>query len=248
MQRLRGKVAIVTGAAQGIGEACARTFHQEGAAVCIADIRGHGREVAKALGSGAISVNLDVRLEQSWTDTVRETEEAFGPITTLVNAAGILGRSPIQETSETNYRAVVDVNQVGPFLGMISVIDSMKSVGNCSIINISSVAALRGSPNAFSYAASKWALRGMTLAAAVDLGHMGIRVNSIFPGPTRTEMMAGLTDENFRFIPIRRMANPAEIAQLALFLASDESSFITGAEHVADGGITQLLPGPQSSH
>ena len=255
MGRLDGKIAIVSGAARGQGEAEARLFVEEGARVILGDVLDEqGQRVADELGDAARYVHLDVTSEADWSVAVKETESAWGNVNVLVNNAGILKFAPLAEMSLDDYLAVIDVNQVGCFLGMRAVAPSMERAGGGSIVNISSINGLVGYPGTMGYTASKFAIRGMTKAAAIELGPLGIRVNSIHPGAVDTEMvrpagMEGLPDAEeqaalFAAYPLRRGAQPIEMARLALFLASDRSSYSTGAEFVADGG---MLAGPLAS-
>nr|WP_197277345.1 glucose 1-dehydrogenase [Sphingomonas profundi] len=246
MHRLGGKVAIITGAAQGMGTAHARAFVAEGARVMLSDLNGAaGTALARELGENARFVEHDVADAAGWRRVVAEAEAAFGAVTVLVNNAGIIG--PVTSTidlAEADYLRVCAVNQLSTFLGMQAVLPGMVAAGGGSIVNISSISgmvAIIGSPN-LAYVGSKFAVRGMTKHVAVEYGDRNVRVNSIHPGYVKTPMMVAATDEdgggNVTQIPLRRMADPEEIARLAVFLASDESSFITGAEHVADGGMT----------
>jgi 3alpha(or 20beta)-hydroxysteroid dehydrogenase len=246
MGRLDGKVAIITGASQGMGESHARTFAAEGAKVTLTDINAEaGQALADSIGASAIFVKQDVASEAGWADVVRQTEAAFGLVNVLVNNAGVIGKiAETTELSEAEFRSVCDVNQVGVFLGMKAVLPSMIKAGGGSIVNISSIAgmvAIYGAPN-LAYVASKFAVRGMTKQIAVEYGKNNIRCNSIHPGFIRTPMMAAATDENggeaLSMIPLGRLAECSEVSNLAIFLASDESSFITGMEHVIDGGMT----------
>jgi 3alpha(or 20beta)-hydroxysteroid dehydrogenase len=250
MRRLDGKVALISGGARGQGAAEARLFVAEGARVVVGDVlEAECRSLVKDLckEAGAIvarSVRLDVTSEQSWRDAVRATRDAFGRLDVLVNNAGIVRASSLESTSLADYMAVVQVNQVGTFLGMRAVVPAMRDAGGGSIINISSNAGLEGVRNVVGYVASKWAVRGMTKTAALELGRYGIRVNSVHPGPIDTPMVAAPdfdeVDKNavLAGLPIPRMGHVDEIARMVLFLASDESSFSTGAEFVADGGRT----------
>jgi 3alpha(or 20beta)-hydroxysteroid dehydrogenase len=238
MGRLDGKVAIVTGAARGQGEAEACRFVAEGARVLLADVLDEVRTVADDLGEAAASVELDVTSENGWSDAVHEATERFGRLDVLVNNAAIYRfGTPLVDLSLEEYRTVVEVNQVGVFLGMRAVAPVMTECGGGSIVNVSSLAGLSGQPGALAYVASKFAVRGMTKVAALELGPAGIRVNSIHPGVIDTPMIAGAVERfPVRRIPAQRVGAPDDVASLALFLASDESSFCTGAEFVVDGG------------
>jgi 3alpha(or 20beta)-hydroxysteroid dehydrogenase len=244
--RLDGKVALITGAARGQGEAEARLFVEEGAAVVLADVLDDaGREVAASLGQLAFFVHLDVRDPENWTAAVGEAESHFGPLCVLVNNAAILGAGGVEDATPEDFMGVVAVNQLGCLLGMQAAVRSMRRtapdvVG--SIINVSSTGGMVGYPGAIAYAGSKWAVRGMTKAAALELAP-AIRVNSLHPGPVDTPMIRepGASDQEFAerwqsIVPLGRAARPDEIAKVALFLASDESSFMTGSEVVVDGG------------
>ena len=246
MGRLTGKVAIITGTARGMGASHARRFVTEGAKVVMTDMNERdGRALAEELGSNARFLRHDVTDPQQWESVVSAAEEAFGPVTVLVNNAGILGPvTPITDLSDTDYQRVCWVNQHSVFYGMRSVIPSMKRAGIGSIVNISSIAGLvanYGFPN-LAYVASKFAVRGMTKAAAIQYGPNRIRANSVHPGFINTPMMVEATDEKggdaLSMIPLGRIADPGEVTNLVLFLASDESSYITGAEHVVDAGMT----------
>jgi 3alpha(or 20beta)-hydroxysteroid dehydrogenase len=239
--RVAGRTVIVTGAARGIGAACARRLVVEGANVVVADqLVDEGKQLAAELGESATFVELDVTSEAGWQEAVRQAEEAFGPVTGLVNNAGIVHVDPIEQHTEADYRRVIDVNQVGVFLGMKAVIPSMKGAGAGSIVNISSIGGIIAFSNIVGYVASKWAVRGMTKTAAQELGPHGIRVNSVHPGVVASPMTAD-SDRSHGMVhhqPLAREAEPDEIARLVLFLVSDESSYSTGAEFVADGGFT----------
>jgi 3alpha(or 20beta)-hydroxysteroid dehydrogenase len=246
MGRLSGKVAIITGAAQGMGEAHARVFVAEGAKVILTDVNDKlGQAVADSLGADAMFIKQDVRDAAAWKQVVAMGEAAFGTITVLVNNAGTIGTiADTVNLSQDDYQFVCDINQLGVFLGMQTVIPSMIKAGGGSIINISSIAgmlACMGAPN-LAYVGSKFAVRGMTKQVASEYGPQNIRCNSIHPGFILTPMMVAATDEQgggaADSIPLRRMAKPSEVSQLALFLASEDSSFITGMEHVIDGGMT----------
>jgi 3alpha(or 20beta)-hydroxysteroid dehydrogenase len=246
MGRLDGKVAIITGASRGMGESHAREFVKQGARVVLTDVKEQaGQALAAELGSNALFVTQDVSQASEWTRVVAEAEKAFGPVTVLVNNAGILGTvSETVNLSEEDYLKVIAVNQHAIFLGMKAVIPSMQKAGGGSIVNISSnagIVCVYGTPN-MGYAASKWAVRGMSKMVAVEYGPQNIRCNSVHPGYTMTPMMVEATDEvggdALSMIPLRRISDPIEVSHLVVFLASDEASFVTGAEYVVDGGMT----------
>lgn len=245
MKRLDGKVAIITGAAQGMGESHARAFVREGARVVLTDINEvQGTALAKELGPDAVFVYHDVADEQGWQRVVDAATSSFGPVNVLINNAGIIG--PVKgllELTASEFLDVCAVNQLGVFLGMKAVLPSMIANGGGSIVNISSIAGMLGtsaSSNA-AYCASKFAVRGMSKLAAVWHGKDGIRVNSVHPGYILTPMMVAATDENgggaAEAIPLRRLAQPSEVTSVVLFLASDEASFVSGGEYVVDGAM-----------
>ncbi len=243
--RLEGKVAIVTGAAQGQGEAEARRFVAEGAKVVIADVNeDKGAALAAELGDAALFEHLDVTDEEQWAATVVAAESAFGSVSVLVNNAGILVFGAMQRLAVEDFRRSLDVNLTGTFLGMQAVYRSMKAGGGGSIVNISSFGGLTGLPMLPAYVAAKWGVRGLTKTAAIDFANAGIRVNSVHPGGVDTPMTQnpdGTPTHDAPFnqsLPIKRHAHPEEIASMVLFLASDESSYCTGSEFVVDGGGT----------
>lgn len=243
--RLEGKVALITGAAQGQGEAEARRFVAEGAKVVIADVNDEkGSALAAELGDAAIFERLDVTDEEQWAAAVVAAEGAFGPVSVLVNNAGILVFGPLQKLAVDDFRRSIDVNLTGTLLGMQAVYRSMKSAGGGSIVNISSYGGMTGLPMLGAYVAAKWGVRGLTKTAAIDFARAGIRVNSVHPGGVDTPMTqnpdgSSTGDAAFnQTLPIKRHARPDEIASMVLFLASDESSYCTGAEFVIDGGGT----------
>lgn len=240
MDRLKGKVAIITGGARGMGAAHVRRFVKEGAKVVFTDVlEKEGEELAKEFGQNAIFIKHDVTNASDWELVVRQTEESFGSINVLVNNAGINDKDErLEDIEESTYRKVIDVNQVSVFLGMKAVVPSMKKARGGSIVNVSSLAGLVGAPNKIAYHASKFAVRGMTKSAALELGADGIRVNSVHPGLIRTPMSAHINDAIQNAIPLKRIAEPEEVANIILFLASDESSYSTGSEFVIDGGLS----------
>ena len=246
MGRLTGKVALITGAARGQGAAAARRFAEEGAKVTVADILDdEGKELAAEIGANAVYQHLDVTSEGDWTAAVERTLTEFGALNVLVNNAGIVHVKSIVDTTVAEYERVVKVNQVGTFLGMRAVVPAMTDAKGGSIINVSSVEGLGGMAFLIAYTASKFAVRGMTKAAAMELGGQNIRVNSVHPGVIDTQMVrdaAGGAEVDMsrvgKRVALRRCGQPEEIANLQVFLASDESSYSTGAEFVADGGAT----------
>ena len=244
--RLEGKVALISGASKGQGEAEARLFLAEGAAVVLGDVLDtEGEAVAASLGDRARYVHLDVSNEDDWKQAVRTAGDTFGGLDVLINNAGIIRIGMMADVSLDEYMSVINVNQIGCWLGMKSASAVMRSGG--SIINISSMNGILPGAGIMSYVASKFAIRGMTKAAALELGPKGIRVNSIHPGAILTDMaragLAGIPGNPLAKLPIGRIGEPEEVARLALFLASDESSYSTGSEFVIDGGwlITPAL-------
>jgi 3alpha(or 20beta)-hydroxysteroid dehydrogenase len=242
MNRLKGKVILISGGARGQGAAEARLFVAEGARVVIGDVlEPAGRQLGSELGNAAVFVKQDVTQEGDW-ETAINAAEKLGGLHGLVNNAGIYQPRTLMETDTELFERHMRVNQLGCFLGMKAVVPLMEQSGGGSIVNISSVAGLRGSPGAIAYSATKWALRGMTKAAAIDLAPRRIRVNSVHPGPIDTEMLKGRTPEQNRerlkLVPMKRMGTAEEVASLVLFLLSDESGYVTGAEVAIDGGAT----------
>jgi 3alpha(or 20beta)-hydroxysteroid dehydrogenase len=243
---LDGKVAVISGGARGQGEAEARLFAAEGARVVIADVLDEdGTTVAKDIGASALYLHLDVTDELQWQAAVDKAIDAFGAIDILVNNAGIFAINPLATTSLEEYRRIIDVNQVGVFLGMKAVASHMTARATGSIINISSIAGLRGNPGTISYTASKFAVRGMTKVVSHELAPFGVRVNSIHPGLIETAMLKQISDvvpggeERMKQnVPLGSLADADDVAKLALFLASDDSRYCTGAEFVVDGGMT----------
>jgi 3alpha(or 20beta)-hydroxysteroid dehydrogenase len=243
MGRLDGRVAIITGAARGQGEAEARLFVQEGAKVVVTDVlEEEGRAVAADLGDSAVFVPNDVTSEDDWQHAVAQTLDRFGAVDVLVNNAGILHVAPLLQTSTQDFQRVVDVNQTGVFVGMRTVAPAMGE--GASIVNVSSIDGIVGTPGLCAYVATKFAVRGMTRVAAMELAPLGIRVNSIHPGAIATPMLddpapaaVGMLELVKAKIPMNRVAAPSEVATLAAYLASNESSYCTGSEFVVDGGM-----------
>jgi 3alpha(or 20beta)-hydroxysteroid dehydrogenase len=243
MERLAGKVAIVTGGARGMGEATARLFAQHGAQVVIGDILdAEGEALAEELGDSAAFVHMDVSQEQDWESAVARALQ-FGPYNVLVNNAAMLIIKSITDTQPEEFMRVMSVNQFGTYLGVRSAIEPMKAAGGGSIINVSSIDGLHSSAGLIAYSSSKWGVRGMTKCAAIELGQHGIRVNSVHPGGIYTVMGGAeqMSEEQlnkgvYANFPIPRVGRPEEVANVSLFLASDEASYCTGSEFVADGG------------
>jgi 3alpha(or 20beta)-hydroxysteroid dehydrogenase len=246
MGSLDGKVAIITGAARGQGAAAARLFVAEGARVVIGDVLDDvGKELADSLGEAALYRHLDVSSEDDWKTVVGEAVETLGGVNILVNNAGILRFIGLPETTLEDYLRIVNINQVGTFLGMREVAKPMMAAGGGSIVNISSIEGLAGMPYLTAYTSTKFAIRGMTKVAALELGPHGIRVNSVHPGMIETDMVkdaAGGHDIDLspaaKRIALRRMGQSEDIAEVVLFLASVASRYVTGAEIAADGGAT----------
>jgi 3alpha(or 20beta)-hydroxysteroid dehydrogenase len=243
MNDLDGRVAIITGAARGQGEAEARLLAANGARVVLTDVLSEqGAAVAADIGDGALFLNQDVSSAEDWQDVVAATLEAFGRIDVLVNNAAISRPLKLEATEPDVYDLVYRVNQFSVYLGMRAVIEPMKAVGSGSIINISSVAGLQGTSTLFAYTATKWAIRGMSKSAALELARYKIRVNTVFPGvidtPINDSNPPGMNDVLVKTTPMRRMGAPNEIAEAVLFLASPRSSFVTGADFAIDGGMS----------
>ena len=244
--RLDGKVALISGAARGQGEAEARLFAAAGAAVVLGDVlAAEGEEVAKDIVAGggrARFVRLDVTSAEDWAAAVETARLAFGGLDILVNNAAIWRTAPIDQQDVDGFRQILDVNLVGPFLGIQAAVPALRAAGGGSIVNIASTAGRKALKNHGAYGASKFGLRGLSGVAALDLGADGIRVNSVYPGVIDTPMIAGLGRErglgNASFVPLTRMGIPEEVAELVLFLASDASAYITGAELAIDGGLS----------
>lgn len=244
MGRLDGKVAIVTGGARGMGAATVRRFVAEGAKVAIADVLDEaGQALAAELVEAAAFWHLDVTSEQAWAEVVAAVEARFGGIDVLVNNAGVLLFKSLLDTTKADYERVLGVNLVGEFLGIKAVAPGMIARGKGSIVNISSVDGMKGANSLVAYASSKWGVRGLTKVAAMELGHKGVRVNSVHPGGVDTIMSnhdnrpRTEVDKAYTNVPMQRIGGPEEIAAASLFLASDDASYLNGAEIVVDGGM-----------
>jgi len=248
MGRLDGKVAIVSGSARGTGEETARLLVEEGARVLLGDVLDdRGKAVAESLGEAATYTHLDVSKEGDWEQAVSLAESRFGRLTTLVNNAAVLHIAPLVETSVDEYLRVTRVNELGTFLGIRSVVEPMKRAGGGSIVNIASIDGFFVSAGTSAYAASKFAVRGLTKVAALELGRDGIRVNCINPGTGSFEMIEpflppGVDREVVRKahppLPVGRSGTLKDVAQAVVFLASEESAFFHGADFDLDGGAS----------
>ena len=244
MTKLLDKVAIVTGGARGMGESHVRRFVEEGAKVVFTDINEEvGEQLSAELGDNALFVKHDVTDEAGWQEVVEKTESAFGPVNVLVNNAGISMSKSIADMSVEEYKKIIDINQVSVFIGIKAVLPSMQKAEGGSIVNISSMNGIVG--GAVGYTDSKFAVRGLTKAAALQVGHLGIRVNSVHPGVIETPMVTEgdaveQIKEFAKHIPMRRMAQSEEVTNMVLFLASEESSYSTGSEFIIDGGLTAM--------
>lgn len=238
-----GKVVLISGAARGMGANEARAFAAAGAKVVLGDVLvDEAATLAADLGADrALAVRLDVRSPADWAAAVQTTVDRFGRLDVLVNNAGILRFSEIETCTDEEWDLVIGINLGGVFKGIRAAIPALKAAGGGSIINISSTAGLKGFGGVPHYISTKFGVRGLTKAAAVELAPHGIRVNSVHPGNIDTEMVAGLYP-NFKHVPMNRLGRPDEISKLVMFLASDDSSFSTGAEFVADGGETSGMP------
>jgi len=235
-----GKVVIVTGAARGMGEAIAKSLLDQGAAVVASDIAPF-EGTALEPHANVLTVRHDVSDQAAWADVVAQAISRFGRIDALVNNAGVFVAGPMEATDAAQLELAFRVNQLGVFLGMKAVIESLKAVGGGSIVNIASCVAMRGVSDQFAYAASKWAARGMTKCAAIELAKHNIRVNSINPGPTDTPMTSSFGEDHQAFlrglIPLGRLGTPQDIANAVTFLLTDGARFISGAEIDVDGAL-----------
>ena len=239
MTLVEGKIAIVTGAGQGLGAESARTLARHGARVLLCDINAETcRAVAAEIGPAADAFELDVTDEDQWATAVRYCQDTFGPVDILVNNAGIARFSPLESTSLEMFEQTMAVNTTGVFLGMRAVFEPMRRNGGGSIVNISSANGFIASDEVGAYVTSKFAVRGLTRSAAFEWGRYGIRANSVCPGMINTAMMIEEEEAyTHKITTLERVGQPHEIANTVLFLASDQSSYATGADFVIDGGI-----------
>ncbi|KAA2252571.1 glucose 1-dehydrogenase [Solihabitans fulvus] len=249
MAQLAGKVALITGGARGQGEAAARTFAARGAKVVLTDLLTvQGEQVAASLGADARFVRHDVSDEQGWRLPVRVALAEFGSLDVLVNNAGVYSTAWIEQESAARFRRLLEVNLLGVFFGLRAVVPAMRTGGGGSIVNVSSTAGMQGVPGHGAYGASKWAVRGLTKTAALELGEHGIRVNSVHPGAVDTEMIRGsglvAGNGNYPKVALRRLGTPQDTAELVAFLASDAAAYLTGGEFAVDGGLVAGTAAP----
>ncbi|MFE7723504.1 SDR family oxidoreductase [Nocardia rhizosphaerihabitans] len=242
-QRLKGRVALITGGASGMGAAHARAFAGAGARIVIADVADEaGSALAAELGQSAMYLHLDVTRSADWTAAIAETLRIFGKLDVLVNNAGVLDGGPLGSFTEQQWARVLDINLTGPFLGMSAARAALIAARPASVINISSAAGMQGVSGMHAYTASKFGVRGLTKSAALELAPHGVRVNSVHPGGILTPMIAGAATDAPAIDrgdnTLGRLGLPEEVTDLVVFLASGESSYCTGAEFVVDGGMT----------
>lgn len=240
MAQFSGKVFLVSGGARGLGEAQARLIVASGGQVVIGDVlEAEGRALAAELGAACVFQRLDVTQENAWADAVTAAEK-LGPLHGLANNAGVYKPLSMLATDTAEFERQIRINQLGTFLGMRAVIGAFERTGSGAIVNMSSTVALRSAPNSIAYTASKWAVRGMTKAAALELVDKNIRVNSVHPGPIDTDMISVRSAEDnlkrVSQVPMKRLGTKEEIAKLVIFLLSDDSSYMTGSEVAIDGG------------
>ena len=236
MGKLDGSVIVVSGGSRGIGAAISHALASEGAKVVVADLLDEeGRATADEVGG--TYAHLDVTDPDSWRSVIETATTTYGKVTGLVNNAGVVGFTPVGATSLEEWNRIISVNLTGVFLGMEAATPALKAAGGGVIVNLSSTAGMQGYSNLAAYVASKWGVRGLTKAAALDLGPSNIRVVSIHPGGIRTPMTAGLDEKAYSRQPIARIGEPEEIAKLAVFLIAD-ATYSTGTEFIADGGAT----------
>ena len=243
MNRFEGKVALVTGGSRGMGAATVRRLHSEGASVVVADILDDdGKALADELGDRVRFMHLDVVSEEQWQDAIAQTEREFGKLDVLVNNAGILKFNALTDVPLEEFRQVIDVNLTGVFLGMKHAIPAMKRAGKGAIVNVSSTEGMAATLFCGAYTASKFGVRGITKAAALEYAADNIRANSVHPGGMDTPMTRAVMDESGRKyvaskVPMKRMGTPEDVAGVIAFLASDDAAYTTGAEVLIDGGV-----------
>ena len=231
------RVALVTGAARGQGAAIVKRLHSDGFRVAACDVRDDELKASIDGLDNAVAVRLDITSEQRWTTAVSEIVERFGGLTTLVNNAGVLHRASLTDETPAGFEDSWRFNCLGPFLGIRATLDRLRAADGASIVNTCSTGAIRPFPNHAAYGSSKWALRGLTQAAAAELAPSGIRVNAVFPGPIATPMLDAATQARLaEHAPFGRIGVPREVADAVAFLVSEQASFITGSELVIDGG------------
>lgn len=236
MNRVQDKTAIVTGGAAGIGEAIVRLLVTEGAKVVIADVNAdQGSTLAKELGPATLFQQIDATSRQSWDELLLLTQKTFGDIHILINNVGGLDPAPIEEWDTARFQRALELNLYSAFHGVTAIAPVMKRIGGGSIVNIASMAARRGYPSTLGYSCGKWAVRGLTKVAAVELGAHGIRVNAVHPAQTITPATEKAPFQT-EHVPLKRVGEPDDIAQVVLFLASDDARWVTGADYMADGG------------
>lgn len=244
--KLSNEVAIVSGGAGGMGAAHVRALVAEGARVLVGDVADDaGRQVAEEVGENAAFVHLNVASEEDWAEAVRLAGERFGPVSVLVNNAGIATGAHLPDYTLASWEEIIAVNLTGVFLGMRAVSRGMQDARHGSIINTSSIMGFRGNVGTYGYTASKWGIRGLTKCAALELAPYGVRVNTIFPGLIDTAMSQAPvhdTAQGLAHVPLGRAGTPEEVAKTVVFLASEDSAFTTGGEFVLDGGQSSTLP------
>ncbi|MFI0777488.1 SDR family NAD(P)-dependent oxidoreductase [Streptomyces sp. NPDC021212] len=236
--RFEGKVALVTGGARGMGASHVRGLAAEGARVAVCDVLDDEGEALAGELPGARYCHLDVTDEARWESVVRTVEETLGPVDVLVNNAGIIHFGGVEEQTPEQFRRILDVNLVGAFLGMHTVLPGMRARGRGAVVNLSSAAGMTGFADGIAYVASKWGVRGMTKAAALDMAGTGVRINSVHPGVIRTPMGESTSPELFADQPVPRIGEPGEVTRMVLFLSCDDASYTTGGEFLIDGGQT----------
>jgi 3alpha(or 20beta)-hydroxysteroid dehydrogenase len=232
------RVALVTGAARGQGAAIVRRLHKDGFRVAACDLLADEvTAIAEVLGDAVIAVPLDVTDADQWATAVASTVERYGALTTLVNNAGVLQRASLADETPAGFEGSWRVNCLGPFLGIRAALPHLRTAEGAAIVNTCSTGGIRPFPNHIAYGSSKWALRGLTQAAAAELAASGIRVNAVFPGPVATPMLDEETQARLAsHAALGRIGKPMEIADAVAFLVSEQASFITGSELVVDGG------------